>query len=143
MFNIFEISIERLRDPVYFIPMLSQSRASFPSADPKQSHFKVAAEHALVFVRQIPGFLKSCYFDGTRAIIAGRYSRRQGVLIIAAMLPILLTTAVITVPLVLFPTEGHKAYFQFASILNTDPASLVPLLIGSVTATLGLKVPVG
>lgn len=143
MFNVFEIFIEALRDPVYLRRMLSQSHASCASVAPKQSHLKVAAEHAMVFLRQTPGFLKSCYVDGFRAIIAGRYSRRQGFLIIAAMLPVLLTTAVITVPLVLFPTEGHKAYFQFASILNSDPASLVPLVIGSITATLGLKVPVG
>ncbi len=97
----------------------------------------------MVFLRRTPGFLKSCYVDGTRAIIAGRYNRRQAAIIIAAMLPVLLTTAVITVPMILFPTEGHKAYFQFASILNTDPTSLIPLVIGTVTATLGLKVPVG
>lgn len=123
--------------------MLSHSSASVPSDSPKQSHLKVAAEHAVVFFRQAPGFLKSCYVDGVRAIIAGRYNRRQAVLIMMAMLPVLLTTAVITVPLILFPTEGHKAYFQFASILNTDPASWIPFLIGSVTATLGLKLPVG
>ena len=122
----------------------SSTAAPEAAAEPKaSSHFKIAAEHAAIFLRQTLGFLKSCYIDGLGAIIAGKYNRRQAAIIIAAMVPVLLTTAVIMVPLVLFPTEGHKAYFQFAAILNSDPTSLIPLAIGSVTATLGLRIPVG
>lgn len=123
--------------------MLSRTRDFPDTPHEKPCLVKASVDHARYLLRQVPGFLKSCFVDGTRAIIAGRYNRRQAAIVIAAMAPILIGTAVITVPLILFPTEAHKAYFQFANILNTDPVSMIPLAIGSVAAMLGLKVPVG
>ncbi len=123
--------------------MLSRTTPAFGFAEMKPLSFRGLVARAKETLRRTPAFLKTCYVDGLLAIIGGRYSRRQAALIITAMLPVLLTTALITVPLILFPTEGHRAYFQFASILSTEPVSLIPMLIGSVSATLGLKVPLG
>lgn len=88
-------------------------------------------------------FLKACYVDGFRAILSGQYTKRQAALLIAALVPVLLTVAVMTVPLILFPTEGHRAFYHFAHILSTDGASLLPFTISVITATVGMKIPVG
>ncbi|GAA5476701.1 hypothetical protein [Haloferula helveola] len=100
-------------------------------------------QQALSHLRLVAHFLKACYVDGLSAIFQGRFDRRQGAIVIVAMLPILLGAMFVTVPMLLFPTEGHKAFYHFASILSNDPSAMLPFFIGTVSATLGLKVPLG
>lgn len=91
---------------------------------------------------QIPAFLKSCYVDGLFTILQGRFNTRQAAIILLATVPLLLTIILQTVPSLLFPTEAHHAYYHFAQILSGDSVSTIPFLMGAVTITLGLKVPV-
>jgi hypothetical protein len=88
-------------------------------------------------------FLKSCYVDGFRALIAGRYTRRQAALIIAGNLPTILGALMITVPGVLFPSPGHQAFYHFAATLGCEPSSLIPVFLGAISSTLGLRIPIG
>lgn len=94
-------------------------------------------------IKAAGNFLKTCYVDGTKALIAGRYSRTQAAMIIAGNLPAILGALLITFPSVLFPTPGHQAFYHFADILGTDPTSLIPMAIGAVSSTLGLRIPLG
>jgi len=87
--------------------------------------------------------LKTCYVDGTKALAAGHYTRGQAALIIAGNVPAMLGAILITFPKVLFPTPGHQAFYYFANILNTDPTSLIPIVIAAVSSTLGLRIPLG
>lgn len=88
-------------------------------------------------------FLKTCIIDGGRAVLEGRFTTRQGILIAAGQLPILLGVMLITVPALLFPTPEHNAFYEFARQLATGASSAVPILLGLVSATLGLKIPLG
>lgn len=86
-------------------------------------------------------FLKTCYVDGFLALLAGRYTRRQAAMIIAGSLPTILGTMMITVPGILFPTPGHQAFFHFGNTLSCDPTSLIPVALGAISTTLGLRIP--
>ena len=88
-------------------------------------------------------FLKSCYVDGFKALIAGHYSRPQAAMIIAGTLPTILGALMITMPGILFPTPGHQAFYYFGSTLGCDPASLIPVVLGGISSTLGLRIPLG
>lgn len=88
-------------------------------------------------------FLKLCYVDGTKALLEGRYTRDQAAVIIAGSLPAILGALLITCPGVLFPTPSHHAFYHFGDILRTDPTSLIPMALGAVTSTLGLRIPLG
>jgi len=93
--------------------------------------------------RRTGAFLRTCYVDGGRALLTGSYSHRQAAVIIAASTPAILGVLFLTVPALLFPTPGHNAFYHFAHELNADPASMMPVLLGAVSSTLGLKVAIG
>ncbi len=86
-------------------------------------------------------FLKSSYVDGTRALIQGRYSRRQAALIAVSTLPAILGLLFLTVPGILFPTPSHNEFFHFAANIGGNPASMLPMILGAASATLGLRIP--
>ena len=88
-------------------------------------------------------FLRICYTDGVRALIAGKYSRRQAAYIMISALPALLGVALVTVPALLFPNPGNQALYHFAHTLSNDPASLLPTVIGTISTTLGFRLPLG
>lgn len=88
-------------------------------------------------------FLKLCYVDGFRALVAARYDKRQAGLIIASTIPVLLSAGVLFVPTILFPTPEHKEYYHFARTLANDSISMIPVALGAIATTLGLKIPLG
>ena len=88
-------------------------------------------------------FLKTSYVDGFRALVEGRYNRRQAVMIIAGSLPTILGALMITLPGLLFPSPGHQAFYYFGSTLGCEPSSLIPVVLGTVSSTLGLRIPLG
>lgn len=87
-------------------------------------------------------FLKTCYVDGGKALLAGRYSKRQAALVIVSTLPAILGLLFLTVPGILFPTPSHNEFFHFAANITGNPASILPTLFGAASATLGLRIPV-
>lgn len=93
-------------------------------------------------IKRFGHFLKICYVDGMKALVAGRYDTRQACIIIAATVPVLLGVMVLFVPLALFPTPEHRAFYHFADTLANDSISMLPVVLGAVSTTLGLKVPV-
>lgn len=108
-------------------------RASSKKAFPK---LKIAASRTT-------HFLKLCYVDGFRALVAARYDRRQACIIIAATIPALLSAGVLFIPTILFPTPEHKEYYHFARTLAEDSISMLPVALGAIATTLGLKIPLG
>ncbi|MEP4076582.1 hypothetical protein [Haloferula sp.] len=123
------------------IPHLSLTFNKFRE-DPK-SGLRALARRTLSGLKTCAKFLKSCYVDGFRALIEGRYSRRQAAMIIAGTLPTILGTMMITVPSILFPSPGHQAFYHFGNTLGGEPASLIPVAIGAISSTLGLRIPLG
>lgn len=88
-------------------------------------------------------FIKSCLVDGSKALLAGHYDKRQASLIIAANVPAIIGAMVITVPGILFHSPGHQAYYHFANNLGCEPASLIPMFLGATSSLLGLRIPLG
>lgn len=86
-------------------------------------------------------FLKLCYIDGMKALIAGKYDTRQACIIITATTPVLLSMMILFVPLTLFPTPEHRAFYHFADTLAHDSISMIPVFLGAISTTLGLKIP--
>jgi|GEM_PF-3434702 len=89
------------------------------------------------------GFLRIAYTDGVKALVAGRYSPRQAAYIMCASLPALMGVAVVTLPALLFPSPSNEAFYHFANILSHDPVALIPTVIGAISTTIGLKLPLG
>ena len=100
----------------------------------------------LQILRKLPAdlrdFLRAAYIEGPKAILRGNFSKRQGTLLCMATMPILLGVLFVTVPGILFPSPGHKAYYHFAVSLGNELIALVPMFIGIVSTTVGLKLPV-
>lgn len=94
-------------------------------------------------IRHSLAFLKTCFVDGTRSLVRGDYTLRQGALVIASAIPAIVAALVVTLPGVLFPTEAHQAFHYFAQSLETDTVSLLPTFLGLASSVLGLRVPVG
>jgi hypothetical protein len=107
------------------------------------STLRRGATHATNGLRTTGIFLKTCYVDGFRALLAGHYSRRQAAVIMCATMPTILGALMITVPGLLFPSPGHQAFYHFAETLGRDPTSLIPVILGTISSTLGLKIPLG
>jgi hypothetical protein len=82
------------------------------------------------------------FLAGPRAVIEARYSPAQAWILILATLPSILGVLAMKIPSVLFPTEGHRAFFLYAHTVATDPLSLVPVVLGIVTLLLSFRIPV-
>ena len=82
------------------------------------------------------------FLAGPRALIEARYSPAQAWILILATLPSILGVLAMKVPGVLFPTEGHRAFFLYAHTVATDPMSLMPIAVGAVTLLLSFRIPV-
>ena len=89
----------------------------------------------------LAGFLKNSYVDGLQAILSGDYTGRQAAMIILGMIPMLLCIALMILPAVLFPTPEHHAFYHFGRYLSEQVSTGIPLIIGLISTTLGLKIP--
>ncbi|MEM1085021.1 MAG: hypothetical protein AAGI48_12990 [Verrucomicrobiota bacterium] len=127
--------------------MLSQtSRLSLAFSQLRENprhQLRSLCRHAARGLAATGAFLKTCFTDGLKALVAGRYTRKQAAIIIAGSLPAILGAMMITLPSVLFPTPGHQAFYHFASTLATDLSSMVPVALGTISSVLGLKIPLG
>ncbi|WP_353565829.1 hypothetical protein [Haloferula sargassicola] len=85
--------------------------------------------------------MKETFVEGPKAVIQARYSGAQAAIMICSTLPAILGSLALTVPELLFPTEGHRAFFQYACNVSHDPMSLAPIMTGAVTTLLGLRIP--
>ena len=74
-------------------------------------------------------------------LLAGNYEKRKAAFVIAATCPILLATLFLTIPGFLFPTPRHNEFFHFANALGSDFTSAIPLMLGVISTTLGLRMP--
>lgn len=100
-----------------------------------------AKERAMIILGRIAHQLRLTYIDGPRALLAGRYSHRQAAYIMLATLPVFLGTLFITVPGILFPSPGHKAFYHFACSVGSDFSALIPVILGAISTSLGFKIP--
>lgn len=99
-------------------------------------------------IRGLPGhfsraFFRDWFIDGPRMLLKGRFTRRAGAFMIASALPSILTALFLTVPGLLFHTPEHHAFFHFAKTLEGDGASLLPILLGSLSSLFGFRLPLG
>ncbi len=121
----------------FAVPLKNAFQKNAPWLVPASSTRRSAGD----YLRILGTFLKISYVDGLRAILFGRFTRRQATFVIVAIVPLLLTVFMLTVPSFLFQTERHNAYYYFARILSSEPASLIPFLLGALSATVGLRLP--
>lgn len=110
--------------------------------EPKRM-LRLLAHQTFLGLKATGRFLKTCYVDGFLALVEGRYTRRQAAMIIAGSLPTILGALMITVPGLLFPTPDHNAFFHFGSLLACETTSLIPMGLGALSTTLGLRIPLG
>lgn len=106
----------------------------FEGDSPRPNHFRTRSR-VLSSAREI-------LLDGPKAMIEARYSRSQGIIMALSALPSILGLLSLTMPEVLFPTEDHRAFFQFAKNMANDPMGITPIVIGTISTLLGLRVPV-
>lgn len=66
---------------------------------------------------------------------------RTGTLMIAACIPAILCSLVMTVPGLIFSIPNDNAYFHFSRILIFDHASFVPIALTALSAALALLLP--
>lgn len=88
-------------------------------------------------------FFRNWFVEGPRLILNGKFSRRSGGFIIAASMPVLLSTMFLVLPGILFPTPQHNAFFQFAKVIDGDLVSLLPLALGTISAIFSFRLPLG
>ena len=86
-------------------------------------------------------FLVETFVTSPRLLLAGHYEKRKAAFVIAATCPILLATLLLTIPGFLFPTPRHNEFFHFANALGSDFTSAIPLMLGVISTTLGLRMP--
>lgn len=143
----FFIFIVGLRDHGYFSCMLSHtSRISLAFREFQENpapKLGLLTKQAGLAIKSAAKFLKGSYVDGFSALLKGNYSRRQAALIIAGNVPTILGALLITVPEVLFPLPAHQAFYYFGTSLGGNASSFIPIILGAVSSTLGLRIPLG
>ncbi len=112
--------------------------APIPASGDTRAHTSEIRDRTLACAKT---FLHETFVIAPRLLLAGKYDKRKAGYIIAAACPILLAVLFMTVPSLLFPTPQHNAFFHFANIVATDAASTIPILLGIVSTTLGLRMP--
>ncbi|MCU0795490.1 MAG: hypothetical protein MUF31_06090 [Akkermansiaceae bacterium] len=112
----------------------------------RTSHLRLPTRGEWIHLfRRLPGrfvkFLRAAYIDGPKAVLRGEFTHRQGLFLCLATLPILIGALFITLPEVLFPSPGHRAYYHFAISVGNELVAMVPVIIGMVATTFGLRLP--
>lgn len=88
-------------------------------------------------------FFHNWFVEGPVRILKGHFSRRAAGFMIAGAMPAILTGLFLTIPGLLFQTPQHHAFFYFAKIVEGDPASILPVLLGTVSALFSFRFPLG
>lgn len=92
-------------------------------------------------IRKISGALKLTFWSGPRLLFTSHLSLRTAGFMIAAAVPAIVCTTVMTVPSLLFTTPESNAYFYFGRILQSDPVSWIPMGVAAFCSILALAVP--
>lgn len=91
--------------------------------------------------RRISSALKLTFWSGPRLLFTSRLSLRTAGFMIAAAVPAIVCSTVMTVPALVYSTPESNAYFYFGRIMQTDPVSWIPLGVASFCSILALAVP--
>ncbi len=92
-------------------------------------------------LRKIPGALKLTFWSGPRLLFTSRLSLRTAGFMIAAAVPAIICTTVMTVPALVYTTPESNAYFYFGRIMQSDPVSWIPMGVAAFCSILALAVP--
>lgn len=88
-------------------------------------------------------FFHDWFVEGPRLLLKGNFTRRAAGFMIAAATPAILTGMVLTIPALLFHTPEHNAYFHFARIIQDESASLLPVVLGTISSIFSFRLPLG
>jgi len=68
-------------------------------------------------------------------------TKRTFAFMCAGLLPLLAAAGMIAIPAMIFNTPNQQAYFFFGRMLQSDSASLIPLLLGVLSLIVALRFP--
>jgi hypothetical protein len=74
-------------------------------------------------------------------MFTSRLSLRNAGFMAAAAIPAIVCTTAMTVPAMVYSTPEANSYFYFGRILQSDPASWIPMGIAAICTFLALAVP--
>jgi hypothetical protein len=90
---------------------------------------------------KITGAFKLTFWSGPRLLLTSRLSLRTAGFMIAAAVPAIICTTVMTVPALVYTTPESNAYFYFGRIMQSDPVSWIPMGVAAFCSVLALAVP--
>lgn len=94
--------------------------------------------------RGIPWILRCIaltFYHGPKRLMTSRISVKCAAMIVTMCLPALLSSAILTLPAMIFQSPHQNAYFQFASVLEQDPSRWLVVVLSTICALTSLAIP--
>lgn len=88
-------------------------------------------------------FFRNWFVEGSKGLFNGHFSPRAAGFMIAAVIPAILIAAFLTIPGMLFQTPDHQAFYYFAKCLEGDSATILPVMLGTISAIFSLRFTLG
>jgi hypothetical protein len=86
-------------------------------------------------------YLALTFVRGPKQLLTSRISVKCAAIVVAMCSPSLLLCAMLTLPAMIFQSPHQNAYFQFAQVLEHDPARWFVLVLAGVCAIMSLAIP--
>lgn len=90
-----------------------------------------------------PEFFRNWFVEGSKGLFNGHFNSRSAGFMIAAAIPGILIAAFLTIPGMLFQTPDHQAFYYFAKSLEGDSSTVLPVLLGTISAVFSLRFTLG
>jgi len=87
------------------------------------------------------GFLFDTFVRSPFRLVTHGITTRSFVFMCAGLIPLLAAVFMIAVPAMIFNAPNQEAYFFFARMLQSDSASLIPVLFGVLSLVAALRFP--
>ncbi len=91
--------------------------------------------------RAFGGFLFDTFIRSPIRLVNHGITTRSFAFMCAGLIPLLAAAFMIAVPAMVFNTPNQQAYFFFARMLQSDAASLIPVLLGLLSLIVALRFP--
>jgi hypothetical protein len=90
---------------------------------------------------RVAHYLKLNFLSGPKVLLTSRISVKCATVMTLMCVPSLLFCSLLTLPALIFESPQQNAYYEFSSVINTDPLRWIVLLMASVCALMSLAVP--
>lgn len=86
-------------------------------------------------------YLKLTFFSGPKVLLTSRISVKCATVMTLMCAPSLLFCSLLTLPALIFESPQQNAYYEFSTVINTDPLRWIVLLMASACALMSLAIP--